>query len=90
MESGVRMEKHTGVLERFFSGRSVTKTVAALLIVLAVLYALTQCVLNGLWFVALGVAALALCTALSVLLLCFGQKLARRKAFDITVDTSRQ
>ncbi len=90
MESGVRMDKDTGMKDSSFLGQRVSKVVAMLLVVAVVCYALAQCVINGLWFVALGVAALTACAAFGVLLILFSQRLSRRKMIDITVETTRQ
>ncbi len=90
MESGVRMDKETNIREHSYFGQSAFKAVATLLIIAVVFYALAQCVMNGLWFVALGVIALTACAAFGVLLIFFSQRLAKRKAFDITVETTRQ
>ncbi len=84
------MDKETGIKENSFFGQRASKLIAMLLLVAAVCYALAQCVLNGLWFVALGVAALTVCAAFGVLLIYFSLRMARRKSFDITVDTTRQ
>ncbi|MFA9379933.1 MAG: hypothetical protein ACERKO_02620 [Acetanaerobacterium sp.] len=82
------MDKETNIANDGFSHESsaTAKVIAILLAVAGVLYVLAQCVRDGLWFVALGVIALAVCAAFGVLLIYLSNRLARRKAFDVTVE----
>ncbi len=92
MESGVWMEKNTNISEDSFSGDGISsaKVIAMLLLGAVVCYVLAQCVMNGMWFVALGVIALMICAAFGALLIYFSQRIAGRKAFDITEETKKQ
>ena len=62
------------------------KVISAVLIAAGFVYILTECVRAGLWFVTLGVAALAICAAFGVLIIWLSNKMGRQKSFEITIE----
>ncbi len=83
------MEKQTNAQASRETSLAV-KLVAALFISGGLAAVLTECVRNGLWFVALGVVALTACTAFGALLILLSNRLSKQKSFDITTDTTER